>query len=584
MLTFSRQRYRLDGTWRMAPDPFDLCEQKAIWEAHDTADELSDRVPAEWPEVQVPSCWNAAWDELEYYEGPVWYWRRFRFEARRSQRYLLHFEAANYSTKVWVNGRFVGENEGGFTPFWFDVTEQLAASNTILVKVDARRRADGVPALVYDWFNFGGITRPVSIVTVPESHIRNFRVSTRLDGARTFVRFDVWTEGPAGGHVRIKIPEVNFEDALPCARGGHCSAEFEIYPDLWSPDNPRLYTVELLYGSDRVSDAVGFRELGVQDDEILLNGKPVRLYGICLHEEADRSGRTLTERDVAQRFRWARELHASFLRLAHYPHTEQMARTADRLGFLLWEEIPVYWEIAFTSKATLANAKRQMRLLVERDWNRASVAFWSIGNETDASRRGRNAFMGALADFTRKLDPTRLVTAACSLRRTDPGHVALDDPLAAKLDVIGINEYFGWYVGAVEDFAGWQPGRRETKPIIISETGADAVAGHHGAKGVRWTEEFQADFHRRQLAVLDALPGVRGIAPWLLFDFRSPLRTNRYQRGYNRKGLISNAGNKKLAFGVLAGFYAGKRGIKGHVPPARSGGGRPRRGRGVRGL
>jgi beta-glucuronidase len=562
MFTSSRRRFDLTGAWRMMPDPYDVFERTAFWEKLDEKGRPTDHTPDAWPLIEVPSCWNAASPELHYYEGPAWYFKRFRFEKRARERYFLYFEAANYRTKAWINGVLLGEHEGGFTPFWFEVTEQLLPSNMLLVKVDSTRRADGVPTLVTDWFNFGGITRPVCVVAVPRNHIRNFKVSTRLAGDKTFVRFEVWTDGGRTSPVKVTIPEANFVDTIPQKKRNYYTAEFEIYPELWSPEKPRLYKVKLSHGKDSVSDAIGFREIRVESDAIVLNGRPIKLYGICLHEEADGKGRTLDRADVEQRLRWARELHCNFLRLAHYPHTEMMARAADRHGVLLWEEVPVYWQIAFTSKATLANAKQQLQRLVERDWNRAAVAFWSVGNETDMSYRGRNGFMGALADFAHKLDPTRLVTSACYLRSTQPGHVTLDDPLAAKLDVIGINEYFGWYVGAVEDFAGWRPARREAKPIIISETGAGAEAGHHGAKGTRWTEEFQAEFYRRQLALLAAMPQVKGIAPWLLMDFRSPLRTNRWQRGFNRKGVVSNSGKKKLAFRVLSGFYRDQRGVR----------------------
>ena len=562
MFTFSRNRFNLSGTWRMMPDPYDVFEETRFWEKLEETGRPIDHSPEEWPRIPVPSCWNVARPELEYYEGPAWYYKRFRFEKRRPYRYFLYFEAANYRTKVWINGHLLGENEGGFTPFWFEVTEQLLLSNMLFVKVDNGRSVESVPTLVCDWFNFGGITRPVCVVAVPGEHIGNFKVSTRLDGGKTFVRFEAWTDGAVKGPATVKIPEVNFIDSLREKKRGYHDAEFEIYPELWTPEKPRLYEVELSWGRDTVSDRVGFRELRVVGEDIVLNGTPTRLYGMCLHEEAKGKGRTLDERDVAKRFEWARELRCNFLRLAHYPHSEAMARAADRAGVLLWEEVPVYWKIAFENKATLANAKHQMQQLIERDWNRASVGFWSIGNETDPGRRGRTGFMSALAEFTRKLDPTRLVTAACYLDCDKLEAIVLDDPLAAKLDVVGVNEYFGWYEHRVADLESWKKDRKVAKPIVISETGCGTAPGHHGDKETRWTEEFQAEFYRQQMTFLDTVPRVKGVAPWLLFDFRSPLRVNVWQRGYNRKGVLSDTGRKKLAFAVLSDFYAGKRGMR----------------------
>jgi len=603
MFTFSRNRFSLNGTWRMVPDPYNAFERKglgisvvrAIWEHLDDKDPLTapgyplDYSPEAWPAIEVPSCWNMSRPELRYYEGPAWYFKQFRFEKRPAYRYFLYFEAANYHTKVWFNGHVLGENEGGFTPFWFEVTEHLLMSNIVLVRVDNTRLAEGVPTLISDFFNFGGITRPVHVVAVPRDHIVNFKVSTRLDGAKTFVRFEVWTDGAAKGAVTVRIPEANFVDAIPRKKRGYYDAEFEVYPELWTMAKPRLYTVELSYGRDTVSDQIGFREMRVEGEEILLNGKPLRLYGIGFHEEADGKGRTLDEKDVQQRFQWLRELHCNFARLVHYPHTELMPRTADKEGILLWEEIPVYWEIAYENKATLANAKHQMQRMIERDWNRASVGFWCAGNETDLlGHRGRNSFMASLIEFARKLDQTRPISAACLLNDKNLDAMVLDDPLAAKVDVVGVNQYCGWYAYAVEDFGKWrEKDVKYPKPVIVTEFGGGAAPGHHGDASERWTEEYQADIYRRQLEMLDTLPRVKGMLPWGLFDFLTPRRANRWQRGYNRKGIVSNAGRKKLAFKVLSDFYAEKQGIR--PRPSRSE--RPskqrrsgtRRGRGRRG-
>lgn len=245
----------------------------------------------------------------------------------------------------------------------------------------------------------------------------------------------------------------------------------------------------------------------------------------------------------------ARELGCNFLRLAHYPHHENAARLADELGLLLWEEVPVYWDIDFGDPAALASASRQLGELILRDRNRASVILWGVANETPNTPE-RLAFVSNLAAHVRQLDPSRLVTAALLPEA--------EDPLIAHLDLVGLNEYFGWYYGQPE---GVEPLLERLtshgKPIIISEFGADCLAGMRGGTDEPRTEEAQADFYRRQFAAISRFSSVVGTTPWVLYDFQSPLRQNKYQRGYNRKGLIADDHRtRKLAFEAVREVYA----------------------------
>ncbi len=414
MFTYSRKKLFLNQPWRMEVDPYDVFEENEFWTRHDSDDRPSDWSPSCWKRINVPSSWNAERKELEYYEGPAWYHNRFPFTRRPNVKYILYFEAANYRTKVWLNGKLVGENEGGFTPFWFDVTQHLLTRNTLIVKVDNRRHKNNVPTVVYDWFNFGGITRPVYIFPVAETFMKNYKVSTRLDQGMAIAKFEVWIDGPeCPDTATVSMPEVKFAGVIPIKRG-YGAAEFEMNPRLWTPESPDLYQVEISSEGDRINDVIGFREIRVEDEDIILNGEPVFLRGVCIHEEADGKGRTLSMRDVTERMNWAKQLNCNFLRLAHYPHTELMARKADSMGLMLWEEIPVYWEIKFNRVEVLNNAENQMQKLVERDWNRASVICWSVANETSQGK-ARNKFLNTLVDFTRKLDDTRLISAACML-------------------------------------------------------------------------------------------------------------------------------------------------------------------------
>jgi beta-glucuronidase len=325
---------------------------------------------------------------------------------------------------------------------------------------------------------------------------------------------------------------------------------------LWSPEDPKLYQVELRAGEDHLSDEIGFRSIEVRGTDILLNGKPVFLRGIAMHEEApNRSGRAHGEDDARTLLGWARDLGCNFIRLAHYPHDENTARMADRMGLLLWSEIPVYQSINWTGAGVLDKAKRQLTEMITRDKNRAAIILWSVTNESRAIPE-RNAFVHELIATARSLDSTRLITAASNQFSRPEHKLVLEEPITADLDVIGINEYFGWYYGTPADLDVTTWTIPEDKPLIISEFGGDARQGLHGTPDERWTEEYQEEIYKHQISALRKLPALRGMSPWILKDFRSPHRQlPGIQDGYNRKGLISDHGERKKAFYVLQQFY-----------------------------
>jgi beta-glucuronidase len=277
-----------------------------------------------------------------------------------------------------------------------------------------------------------------------------------------------------------------------------------------------------------------------------------------MHEEAAfRGGRAFSQEDDAVLLGWVKELGCNFVRLAHYPHNEYMTRLADRLGLLVWSEIPVYWDTAWQNPDTLSNAQEQLRDNIARDHNRASVVLWSVANETPIDP-ARTEFLRKAIAYARQLDSTRLITAA--LNRTDregPEARTLSDPVGKDLDVIGLNEYLGWYEGRLEDTDQMQWKIAYDKPLIISEFGAEAPAGQHGSADAIWTEEFQSHFYEHQIKMVQRIPSLAGMSPWVLMDFRSPRRLLPGVQDYrNRKGLVSDRGERKKAFYVLQGFYS----------------------------
>ncbi|MGD0294967.1 MAG: glycoside hydrolase family 2 TIM barrel-domain containing protein [Terracidiphilus sp.] len=508
------------------------------------------------PTLRVPGDWNSQREMLSYYEGMIWYQRDFDYQPREHYRTFFHIGAANYKAILWVNGSQVCMHEGGFTPFDCEVTKLLhPGKNFAVVAVDDTRQADGVPTQNTDWFNFGGLTRDVSLVDVPERFIDDYDLHLNL--SRTAIEGWVHVQDAApGASVSVSIPELHLEsDVLVDSEGRGAIKLAATGLQFWSPDQPKLYRVTLKFGKDLLEDDIGFRTVEVSGTKILLNGKPVFLRGISIHAEAPyRGGRANNDEDVATLLKWARELGCNYVRLAHYPHDQRMTRATDRLGFMVWSEIPVYWAEHFGNPAVLKNAEQQLSEEIRRDRNKASILLWSIANETPNTPE-RTQFLKTLAKDARALDSTRLVTAAL-LVRTE-GHIKyVDDALGEALDVIGANEYIGWYEQNPEDADTTVWKIAYDKPLIISEFGGDAKAGLHGPETQRWTEEYQASIFKHQLPMLNRIPQLRGLSPWILMDFRSPRRQlPGIQDGFNRKGLISNHGEKKQAFYLLQKAY-----------------------------
>ncbi|NNE47585.1 MAG: beta-glucuronidase [Rhodothermales bacterium] len=562
----ARSAISLDGDWSSIIDPYENGYYNYRYEPHANGyfrnqkpQSPSDLVEYDFdtsPVLAVPGDWNSQRPELLLYEGTIWYKRSFGYDLPAKRRAFLHFGGANYEARVYLNGNELGVHSGGFTPFAYEVTDRLRGeSNDLVVKVDNRRRRDGVPTVNTDWWNYGGLTRKVRVIEVPDTFIRDYVVQlapAQPDRVTGWVQLD----GPdAKQTVTVRIPTADVEHEVQTDADGYASFSFSADLRRWSPDDPHLYEVVVESRTDRVIDQIGFRTVTTRGSQVLLNGEPIFMRGISIHEEAPlRGGRAHHVEDARTLLGWARELGCNFVRLAHYPHNETMVREADRMGLLVWSEIPVYWTILWDNPETFALAMRQLEEMIARDRNRASVVIWSVANETPRTP-SRLTFLNRLIDRARELDGTRLISAATELSY-DADRVIVDDPLAASLDVIGANEYVGWYSRRVEDIGQLKWESEFEKPLIMSEFGGGAKYGLHGDAGTRWTEEYQAELYRQQVGMLERIPFLAGMSPWILMDFRSPRRPlPGVQDFWNRKGLLSERGDRKLAFYVLQGFY-----------------------------
>ena len=566
----ARTQVSLDGNWHYIVDQYQtgyldyrLKPTNEGFAKNEKAQKETDRIEYDFSKagtLKVPGDWNTQKPELLYYEGTLWYQRDFKIDKKQDKRYFIYFGAVNYESHVWINGKKAGDHIGGFTSFNFEITDLLNdGDNFVVVMVDNKRKREAVPTVNTDWWNYGGITRSVSIIETPTNFIRDYYVQL-AKGDRKTIKGWVQLDGKvANEKVSISIPEAGLNQNLTVDEKGLATFEIDKAKlELWSPENPKLYEVLIRSTSDEVIDQIGFRTIEVRGNEILLNGQAVFLRGICQHEEAPfRSGRAHALSEAKTVYGWAKEMNCNFMRLAHYSHRENMLEEADRQGIMIWAENPVYWTILWDNPDTYANAKHQLAEMITRDKNRASIIVWSMANETPLSD-ARLKFITSLANKARSLDSTRLISAALEVYhpKDRPNVVILEDPLAEYLDIYGCNAYYGWYSGLPEaaDSVQWE--MTYTKPLVITEFGGGALYGNHGTKRTRWSEEYQEDVYVHNLKMMSRIPFLRGTAPWILMDFRSPKRVlTGIQDGYNRKGLISDQGQKKKAFWVMKDFY-----------------------------
>ncbi|MDF9800989.1 beta-glucuronidase [Catalinimonas alkaloidigena] len=595
-----RTTYSLDGTWNALIDPsvFSLNDRMHYLERNykPQPSELVEANLEDGLTLQVPGDWNTQDDRLFFYNGKVWYKRDFYVDKQEAKRYFLYFGAINYKAQIYVNGEHVASHTGGYTSFNCEITEKLKeGDNLLVVKVNNTLTAEDIPTTSTDWMNYGGITREVKLVEVPESFIQNYKIQLAPQSDN---RIEGWValEGQGSGSLKLEIEELNISQSFPIEEN-RAQISVKASPELWSPERPKLYDVVLTTPEDTVRDQIGFRMLEVQGDQVLLNGNAVFLKGTSLHEEAiGAKGRASSYAEAKELLTYAKELNCNYVRLAHYTHNEYMLQAADEMGLLVWAEIPVYWNVKFESPEVLEMAKTRMKEMIHRDQNRASIIFWSLGNETPLSD-ARNNFFKALNTYVKSLDDTRLTTAALIFggeeiqkmakeyyfptmagQEFDTWDIHIEDPLAAIVDVAAINQYFGWYYSGFLASAANLPAKQgrqtmldnmhkirfhipEGKPFVFSELGAGAKRGKTASEEALavFTEGYQALVYQKQIEMAKQQQSLVGMSPWILKDFRSTMRLYQGVQDYwNRKGLITDNGERKKAFFVLQDYYANK--------------------------
>lgn len=522
--------------------------------------------------VRLPHTWNTkdTFDDVPgYYRGIGWYRKSFTIPANwAGKRIAVRFEAACQVATVWVNNSLMGEHKGCFTPFQFDITNiaKPGGNNFIAVRVDNRWRRD-IPPYDMDFNLMGGLQREASLIATSDAHIVSTRVTTprvSVSGATARFEMEIQNESSAEKMVEavtiVTSPEganvVTLSSPVRLAPGAKATVRQETEvakPQLWSPDTPRLYHVSFVLresGTATDDDAapLGFRWYRFDSQKgFFLNGQPLKLRGANRHDDYPGLGWALPSSRQVKDVELIKQIGCNFVRLAHYAQDPSVLEACDRLGLLVWEEVPFDGEgqqlAPYEGATGFAETLQQMlRDTIHRDRNHPSIILWSVGNE---NLNGATASeWTAVANLERRLaalakteDPTRPTAMAIDrLDRAD--EVGLFD----AVDVVGCNIYRGWYGGVFDDFGkviDEVHRKHPDRPLVISEYGADMGLGLHSEHPVNYdfSEEWGCLMHESYLRQIGEREFIAGSLLWNIFDFGVEERMQQSVPHLNQKGI-----------------------------------------------
>jgi beta-glucuronidase len=524
--------------------------------------------------IAVPASWNEQFADLRDYLGTAWYQTRFEVPGKPdTHKLFIRFGSVNYLAEVWLNGVCLGRHEGGHLPFEFEVTGVLREDGNLLVlRVNGSLALDRVPPgnvprdpldrfpeLNYpdgsfDFFPYCGIHRPVLLYAIHRSAISDLTVTTDIEGDAGLIHVNIqrMDTTSACAHITLQDNGKSVQVEIEVAAEG--SVDLRVpQAELWSPGSPHLYqlTVELESEGqcfDRYTLPVGIRTVQIEGDNLLLNGQPVYLKGFGRHEDFPVVGRGFLPALIIKDYALMQWIGANSFRTTHYPYSEQMMDLADQLGFLVIDETPAvglfFDEPGLDRRLQLCCQYTQE--LIARDKNHPSVIAWSLANEPHSWRPAAQPFFRELYDLAGGLDTTRPVTVVT--------HVGVEEESFEFLDFICLNRYYGWYTDPGDLDLGCQKlsmeldalHTRYQKPIILTEFGADTLAGCHAEQPEMFSEEYQAEMLARYIGVLRAKPFVIGEHVWNLCDFKTGQSVRRVG-GLNLKGIFTRDRRPKLA-------------------------------------
>jgi beta-glucuronidase len=504
-------------------------------------------------DIDIPNSFNLL-KGFEVFEGIFWHFYDFNFDLLKIDHdFKLKFAGSNYITEVWLNGIYLGKHEGGFTPFEFKIKPSLLKeTNFLVVRTDNIRRKGQIPDRVFDWFPWGGIYRDVDLLVLNKNRIEDVIIKTELKSRKTCV---LKISYKIIGNLTFKwqILEEKNQKELYSGSVSNITESGELSltinsPKLWSPDTPNLYFFKIIRNIPLKNDEIlyethfGVRQIEIVGTNIYLNKKKILLKGANLHEEIIEYGRTIPYELRKKDIKDMKSLGFNAIRTAHYSHDESLLDITDKLGMLVLEEIPIWGYCDFKNQHTFKVAAKMLRELIKRDINRPSVIWWSVANEIPIERPEVSRFIKNLMNWVRRLDDTRIVTYV-SFR-------LFSDLTRRHADVATINFYFGWYVGSPRLISLFLDIMRVpvfNKPWIYTEFGAGAKYGFHAdlKEKKKFSEEYQQYVLDYSIRTFNAKEYLAGWFIWNYRDFRALLRQNKYQQGFNRKGLVSAENSEK---------------------------------------
>jgi len=537
-------------------------------------------------EIAVPGSWNEQLEELGllHYIGSAWYYKKVFLPVEFiDKRIVIRVGSADYNSKLWINGKFIGENNQGFLPFEFDITEQVTpgqecsviilvnnelSDETIPQGIQAehylqeyRLRDETYPAARFDYSPFGGINRPVIIYTTSKEFIKSIRVDTKIfDGSEGIANVSIIADTKENFDIEIDLADAKFSSVKNIdIKNNSAAAEMTIDNcRYWSQEDPFLYqfTVKLKENNivvDEYSLSIGIREIKITGDKIFLNNKEIYLKGFGKHEDFAVIGKGLFLPLIVKDFEMMKWINANSFRTSHYPYSEEIMSYADRKGFLVIDEIPaVSLDFRYVNGKTSENHKEAIRRLVERDGNHPSVIMWAAGNEPNLvgepsyyDGRGKK-YWSEITNYLRSLDDRPITVPNCT-------RAGVDDPVFEFCDVISINRYYGWYeypgqidyaIKVLSDEMNVIY-EKYKKPMMMTEFGVDTVAGLHSTSDQMFTEEYQAKYLEEYIKLFRSKDYMIGEHVWNFADFRTPQHFRRVV--LNLKGVFSRDRAPKLA-------------------------------------
>lgn len=528
--------------------------------------------------VNLPHTWNALDGQnggTPYYRGKCWYTKKLKFqEDEKTKEIFVEFKGANHVSEVWINGQYLGEHKGGFSTFRYSITEHLKFddSDELVVSVD-NGKSEVYPQNA-DFTFSGGLYRDVNIVAVNKEHIsldilgsKGVFVTPKVVGDNSDVRVDVFATKSSKTKIVARILDFDnniIDESSSLDEHGVLNLKIENVIKWFAVDNPYLYTceVELVDSENNVLDSVavdfGVREFSVDAEKgFILNGEEYNLHGVSRHQCRENMGWAITEKEHEEDIALIDEVGANTIRLAHYQHDQYFYDLCDRVGMVVWAEIP-FISVYMPSEEAYENTMSQMKELVVENYNHPSICFWGISNEISIGGESEELQKNLedLNALCKKLDPSRLTTIA---------HMSLLKPESKQntiTDTIAFNHYFGWYVGDVEENATWFDEYHKNmpnSPLCISEYGCEAILKWHtdNPKRKDYTEEYQAYYHEKMLEIFETRKYLWATYVWNMFDFAADNRDEGGCKGRNNKGLVTfDRRTKKDSFFIYKAYWS----------------------------